>query len=100
MGNARVVEAWKDFLGLEFNVQVPYPEPMNATLKQVIVQLPLEDRLELLDAILESVADVEGQNEPLNATQRDLVRTRLERMQREPKPGTPWREFMTRLEAS
>ena len=73
---------------------------MNATLKQTIVQLPLEDRLELLDAILESVVDVEGQNEPLNATQRDLVRVRLERMQREPKPGTPWREFMTRLEAS
>jgi putative addiction module component (TIGR02574 family) len=72
---------------------------MNSTLKETVVQLPLEDRLELLDAILDSVADTAGQL-PLNATQRDLVRSRLERMQQTPQPGTPWREFMTKLEAS
>ena len=73
---------------------------MNATLKETVVQLPLEERFELLSAILESVVNVENQHEPLNATQRDLVRARLERMQREPKPGTPWREFIAKLEAS
>ena len=62
MGQARVAEVGKEFSRtseLEINVQVPYPEHMNTALKQTIVQLPLEDRLELLDAILESVADVE-----------------------------------------
>ena len=73
---------------------------MNATLKETVVQLPLEERFELLGAILESVVNVEDQNQPLNPAQRDLVRARLERMQREPKPATPWREFMAKLEAS
>ena len=66
-----------------------YRKRMNATLKETVVQLPLEERFELLSAILESVVNVENQHEPLNATQRDLVRARLERMRREPKPGTP-----------
>ncbi len=78
---------------------MPYRKPMNATLKETVVQLPLEERFELLNAILESVVN-EDQHEPLNPTQRDLVRAQLERMQREPKPGTPWREFMAKLEAS
>ena len=73
---------------------------MNATLKETVVQLPLEERFELLGAILESVVNLEDQNQPLNPAQRDLVRARLERMRREPKPGTPWREFMAKLEAS
>jgi putative addiction module component (TIGR02574 family) len=73
---------------------------MNATLKETVVQLPLEDRLELLDAILDSVADADLQLAPLNSMQRDLVRSRLERMQHSPQPGTPWREFMAKLEAS
>ncbi len=79
---------------------VPYRKHMNATLKETVVQLPLEERFELLGAILESVVNVEDQHEPLNATQRDLVRARLERMRREPKPGTPWREFIAKLEVS
>jgi putative addiction module component (TIGR02574 family) len=74
---------------------------MNATLKETVVQLPLEDRLELLDAILDSVADTDGQLAPLNPTQRDLVRSRIERMQQHaPQPGTSWRAFMAKLEAS
>jgi putative addiction module component (TIGR02574 family) len=73
---------------------------MNSTLKETVVQLPLEDRLELLDAILDSVADTNDQFTPLNPTQRDLVRSRLERMQQAPQRGTPWRDFMAKLEAS
>jgi putative addiction module component (TIGR02574 family) len=73
---------------------------MNSTLKETVVQLPLEDRLELLDAILDSVADTNDQLAPLNPTQRDLVRSRLERMQHAPQRGTPWRDFMAKLEAS
>ncbi|NJK43817.1 MAG: addiction module protein [Pleurocapsa sp. SU_196_0] len=73
---------------------------MNAVLKKTVESLPLEERLELMDFIWDSVFENDELTQPLSEEQRLSVRQRLERMHRDPQPTKPWRAFLRELEAS
>jgi putative addiction module component (TIGR02574 family) len=67
---------------------------VNATLRQTVQELSIEDQLELLDFLWEQVLGPKQVMTPLPESERLELLKRLERMQTNPRSGTPWREFI------
>jgi hypothetical protein len=69
---------------------------MNTALQEMVQQLPLEEKLELLDVLHEQVDDALNQMLPIPDSVLAQVEVVLERMKLDPKPGIPWREVVSR----
>jgi putative addiction module component (TIGR02574 family) len=70
---------------------------MNAQLLEQAAKLSVDERIELVEAIWDTVH--ESQNElPLTAAQITLLEQRLAAYRENPKAGSPWEEVRARLE--
>lgn len=61
-----------------------------------IRKLSIEERLQLIDEIWESIAESEGED-PVTDEQRQMFDERLEAHRRAPETSTPWEEVKARL---
>ena len=64
---------------------------MNADLLEAAKALPLPERIELAEALWESITG-EGHEPPLTPAQADELDRRLEEHRRDPKSGIPWEQ--------
>ena len=64
-----------------------------------VLELPVEERLELVGEIWDSIAQVPGAIELTEAQRAELDR-RLEAYRRDPKAGSPWAEVKARILSS
>jgi len=71
---------------------------MNETLLENAKALPLADRIQLLEAIWESVAE-EGYEPQLTTNQAAELDRRFEAHQNDPNDVIPWNEIKTELES-
>ena len=69
---------------------------MNAALFEAVKSLPLPDRLELVDAVWETIA-AEGYEPPLTPAQTAELERRLEEHRRNPSSGIPWETIRAEL---
>ena len=70
---------------------------MNADLLEAAKALPLPDRIELAEALWESITG-EGHEPPLTPAQADELDRRLEEHWRDPKSGIPWEQVKVELD--
>ncbi len=70
---------------------------MNTTLVQTVQNLPLEEQFELLDLLWEQLLEPLNDS-PLPEIERIELHKRLQRIQENPKPTKPWREFIQELD--
>ena len=71
---------------------------MNAEILSTAKALPLSDRVELLDALWESIV-AEGHEPPLTVAQSAELDRRLEAHRRNPNDLVPWNQVKTEAEA-
>jgi putative addiction module component (TIGR02574 family) len=71
---------------------------MNAALLEAVKSLPLPDRLELVDAVWETIA-AEGYEPPLTESQAAELERRLEEHRRNPASAIPWETIRAELHA-
>ena len=64
-----------------------------------ILELTVDERLELVEAIWDSIAEV-PEAVPLTDEQRRILDERLEDLKRNPESGSPWAEVKARILAS
>lgn len=84
-------------MGLSFNRVLAYSDPMTKTeLKSEALQLPVEDRLELAEALWESLEQEPLQPE-LPAWQRELLDERVAADETAPVAGSSWEEVKQRI---
>ena len=70
---------------------------MNAALVQTVQNLPLEEQFELLDLLWEHL--IEPMNDlPLPESELLELQKRLTRIEQNPSPAKPWREFVGDLD--
>ena len=70
---------------------------MNADLLEAAKALPLPERIELAEALWESITG-EGHEPPLTPTQTDELDRRLQEHRRDPKSGIPWEQVKVELD--
>ena len=70
---------------------------MNADLLERVKALPLTERIELAEALWESITD-EGHEPPLTPAQAEELDRRLEEHRRNPQAGIPWEQVKAELE--
>ncbi len=70
---------------------------MNADLLEAAKALPLAERIELAEAIWESITN-EGHEPPLTPAQAEELDRRLEEHRRNPQAGIPWEQVKAELE--
>ncbi len=70
---------------------------MNADLLEAAKALPLPERIELAEALWESITG-EGHEPPLTPAQADELERRLEEHWRDPKSGIPWEQVKVELD--
>jgi putative addiction module component (TIGR02574 family) len=70
---------------------------MNADLLEAAKALPLPERIELAEALWESITG-EGHEPPLTPAQADELDRRLEEHRRDPKSGIPWEQVKVELD--
>jgi len=70
---------------------------MNADLLEAAKALPLPERIELAEALWESITG-EGHEPPLTPAQTDELDRRLEEHRRDPKSGIPWEQVKVELD--
>ncbi len=70
---------------------------MNANLLEAAKALPLPERIELAEALWESITD-EGHEPPLTSAQAEELERRLEEYRRNPSSGIPWEQVKAELE--
>lgn len=70
---------------------------MNTALLEAVKSLPLPDRVELLDAVWESIS-AEGYEPPLTDSQSAELRRRLEEHRQNPESGIPWETVRAELQ--
>ena len=70
---------------------------MNADLLEAAKALPLPERIELAEALWESITG-EGHEPPLTPAQADELDRRLEEDRRDPKNGIPWERVKMELD--
>ena len=68
-------------------------------LQRQALQLPVEERMELAEALWESV-EREGDQPPLAVWQREILDERLAADEEDPEAGSPWPEVKKRILAS
>jgi putative addiction module component (TIGR02574 family) len=64
-----------------------------------LLQLPVEERLKLVEALWDSIAEFPEALE-LSAAQKQELDCRLEAYEKDPEAGVPWEELKQRLLAS
>jgi putative addiction module component (TIGR02574 family) len=69
---------------------------MSSNLLEIAKSLPLAERVELVDALWESLAD-EGYEPSLTAEQAAELDRRLEAHRRDPQSGIPWEQIKAEL---
>ena len=69
---------------------------MNTALLEAVKSLPLPDRVELVDAVWESIA-AEGYEPPLTESQSAELQRRLEEHRQNPASGIPWETVRAEL---
>ena len=69
---------------------------MNAALLDAVKSLPLPDRLELVDAVWETIA-AEGYEPPLSESQSAELQRRLDEHRANPASGVPWETIRAEL---
>lgn len=69
---------------------------MNTALLDAVKSLPLPDRVELVDAVWESIA-AEGYEPPLSESQSAELQRRLEEHRQNPASGIPWETVRAEL---
>ena len=69
---------------------------MNAALLEAVKSLPLPERLELVDALWETIA-AEGYEPPLSESQSAELQRRLEEHRKNPASGIPWETVRAEL---
>ncbi len=65
--------------------------------RREIVQLSVEERLDLVELIWDSIA-VDANSLPVSPSQIEVLRTRLAEFNATPSPGTPWAQVRARIE--
>ena len=70
---------------------------MNADLLEAAKALPLPERIELAEALWESITG-EGHDPLLTPAQADELDRRLEEHRRDPKSGIPWEQVKVELD--
>jgi len=70
---------------------------MNAALLEAVKSLPLPDRIELVDAVWETIA-AEGYEPPLTEAQAAELQRRLEEHRQNPASGIAWETVKAELE--
>jgi putative addiction module component (TIGR02574 family) len=70
---------------------------MNASLLEAAKALPLPERIDLAEALWESITD-EGHQPSLTPAQADELDRRLEECGRNPKTGIPWEQVKAELD--
>ena len=70
---------------------------MNADLLEAAKALPLPERIELAEALWESITG-EGHEPPLTPAEADELDRRLEEHWRDPKSGIPWEQVKVELD--
>jgi putative addiction module component (TIGR02574 family) len=70
---------------------------VNASLLERVKALPLPDRIELAEAIWESIAE-EGHEPPLTSAQAMELDRRLDEHRRSPQTGIPWEQIKAGME--
>ena len=70
---------------------------MNANLLEVATPLPLPERIDLAEALWESITD-EGHEPPLSPAQAEELDRRLEEHRRNPQTGIPWEQLKAELD--
>ena len=70
---------------------------MNADLLEAAKALPLPERIELAEALWESITG-EGHEPPLTPAQADELDRRQEEHRRDPKSGLPWEQVKVELD--
>ncbi len=69
---------------------------MNANLLEAAKALPLPERIDLAEALWESITD-EGHEPPLTPAQAEELDRRLEEHHRNPQTGIPWEQVKAEL---
>ena len=69
---------------------------MNAALLEAVKSLPLPDRIELVDAVWQTIA-AEGYEPPLTEGQAAELQRRLDEHRRDPASGIPWETVRAEL---
>jgi putative addiction module component (TIGR02574 family) len=64
-----------------------------------ILSLPVAERINLVEDIWDSIAEV-PEDVPLSQAQREELDQRLEEYHRNPEAGSPWEDIKTRLRGS
>jgi putative addiction module component (TIGR02574 family) len=78
---------------------LPFPvkfNAMNANLLEAPKALPLPERIDLAEALWESITD-EGHEPPLSPAQANELDRRLEEHRRHPSTGIPWEQVKAEL---
>ena len=70
---------------------------MNANLLEAAKALPLPERIDLAEALWESITD-EGHEPPLTPAQAEELDRRLEEHRRNPQTGIPWEQVKAELD--
>jgi putative addiction module component (TIGR02574 family) len=70
---------------------------MNASLLEAAKALPLQERIELAEALWDSINE-EGHEPPLPPVQAEELQRRLEEHRQNPESGIPWEEVKAELE--
>ena len=70
---------------------------MNADLLEAAKALPLPERIDLAEALWESITD-EGHEPPLTPAQAEELDRRLEEHRRNPQSGIPWEQVKAALD--
>ena len=84
--------------GLFINIRFQRSKPMNTQLLSEAKKLTLDERIELVEAIWDSLVP-EAQNKPLPESHRHLLDERFAQFTANPSAGSPWEEVQARLEA-
>ena len=69
---------------------------MNADLLEAVKALPLPERIEMAEALWESITD-EGHEPPLTSAQAEELDRRLDEYRRNPRAGIPWEKVKEEL---
>ena len=73
-----------------------YDDPMSKVSVADVLELSISERIQLVEDIWDSIANV-PQSVPLTAAQREELDRRLEDYRQHPDEGSPWEEVRSRI---
>ena len=93
---AKRSEAERDSVAVAFSIKQRYIPPMSSVDIQEILKLSVAERIELVEAIWDSIADAPG-SLPVTAAQKRELDRRLAEYQENPSAGRTWEEVRRSL---